>query len=298
MKLAFAAHDAGGAEVVSSWIQYCFEQPVHAIVEGPALRIFSHKLQSRIKIYSREEFAARIQDFDAVLTGTSWASDLEKQVHRWCKMNAVHSIAFLDHWTEYRQRFTLGNSYLIPDELWVSDRYALAIAQRDFPQTGIKMERNYYLAEILDRIRSCETKYEHNTSGEKILYCTEPTSVVAAKKTGDQNAYGYTEYTALDGMLAYLQDPHLNVQEFRIRPHPSESAEKYAYLKKRSLPFLISFSLNEDLAEDCAWADTIVGCDSMVLAVAALANKKAISAIPKGGRSLSIPFKEICRLFD
>lgn len=297
MKLAFAAHDAGGAEVVSSWIQYCYEQPVHAIVEGPALRIFSHKLQPRLKIYSRDEFAARIQDFDAVLTGTSWASDLEKQVHRWCKINAVHSIAFLDHWTEYRQRFTLGQSYLIPDEIWVSDRYALAIAQEEFRETIVKLRRNHYLAEITNRIQLCETKYARNLHGEKVLYCTEPTSVVAETKTGDANAYGYTEHTALKGMLDYLAESRYQVGEFRLRRHPSEDPSKYEYILRTPEPFPVSLSEEPDLAEDCAWADTIVGCDSMAMTVGVLAKRKVLCAIPKGGKQLSNPFPEIIRLF-
>ncbi len=297
MKIAFAAHDAGGAEIVSSWILNHYANSVHALLEGPALRIFERKLPGRIEHYSRDQFQATLAGADLILTGTSWASDLEKVVHQWCKTKGKRCAAFLDHWTEYRQRFTLADTSTIPEEIWVGDKYALQIAQVEFPGVLIKTERNYYLENLTQRIKAKSIEYAGDGQRERLLYCTEPTSRVAETKTGDPLAYGYTEHTALQNMLEYLKNSDYPVQEFRLRKHPSETSEKYAYILKYQYGFALSLSTEEDLAEDCAWANTVVGCDSMAMAVGVLAGKKVLCSIPQGGRQLTNPFPEIQKLF-
>lgn len=296
MKIGYAAHDAGGAEILSSWIANCYSDTVHAVLEGPARNIFSRKLGHRLANYPREDFLSTISSFDMVITGTSWASDLEKQAHRWCKSASVRSAAFLDHWTEYTRRFTLNDSVTLPDEIWVTDSYAEAIAGREFPEIPLRQQRNFYLEEITDQIRLKEKNYQKTHGVENILYCTEPTSVVARTKTGDPNAYGYTEHSALENMLAHLKSTNYPAGQFRLRKHPSESPEKYEYVLKKNFDFPVSLSITNDLAEDCAWADTIAGCDSMVMTIGVLANKKVFCCIPKGGRPLSNPYPQIQKL--
>lgn len=297
MKIGYAAHDAGGAELLSSWILNCYPQSVQAVLEGPAINIFSRKFGQRLQNYPRQDFMSMISDFDMVITGTSWASDLEKQTHHWCKSKSVRSVAFLDHWTEYTKRFMLEASVLLPDEIWVTDTYAYAIAQKEFPGVPLRQERNFYLEDMIDQIWLKEKQYNKVDKIENILYCTEPTSVVAKIKTGDPNAYGYTEHSALQNTLTFLRSTNYPVGRFRLRKHPSESPEKYEYLLDNTYDFPVELSANNDLAEDCAWADTIAACDSMVMTIGVLANKKVLCCIPKGGRPLSNPYPQIQKLF-
>ena len=46
------------------------------------------------------------------------------------------------------------------------------------------------------------------------------------------------------------------------------------------------------------WADWVVGCDSMALAIAVKAGKKVFSCIPAQGKALTIPFPQIIKLFQ
>ena len=77
----------------------------------------------------------------------------------------------------------------------------------------------------------------------------------------------------------------------RIRPSPSTSTPTSSPSTGWTL------SEGRTLAEDFAWADTVVGCDTMAMVVALAAGRRVVSAIPAGGRPLSLPFAEIERLF-
>jgi hypothetical protein len=70
-------HDAGGAEILSSFIarnQSYFKQVEYAL-EGPAIKIFKKKIGD-INIVNIEEAICRC---DVVMSGTSWRSSLELQ---------------------------------------------------------------------------------------------------------------------------------------------------------------------------------------------------------------------------
>ena len=41
-------------------------------------------------------------------------------------------IGLLDHWTLYKEGFTFKNRILLPDEIWVTNKKALKIAQKQF----------------------------------------------------------------------------------------------------------------------------------------------------------------------
>ena len=52
------------------------------------------------------------------------------------------------------------------------------------------------------------------------------------------------------------------------------------------------------LAEDILCSHIVVGCESMAMVVALLADKLVISCIPPGGRACQLPHKEILDLKD
>jgi hypothetical protein len=80
----------------------------------------------------------------------------------------------------------------------------------------------------------------------------------------------------------------------RLRTHPAEPPDKYA---AEIAEFGLELSAGRSLAQDLAWADTVVGCDTMAMAVALAAGRRVISVIPPGGRPLSLPFEGIERMF-
>src|SRR5579862_9075962 len=93
------AHDAGGSEVISSWVQNQSEGRYSFLLEGPAIEIFKRKVQFD-KNLNREEALTQLgrKEFDFVLTGSSWASDLERVFLTHSKRLQIRCGTFLDHW--------------------------------------------------------------------------------------------------------------------------------------------------------------------------------------------------------
>jgi hypothetical protein len=192
----------------------------------------------------------------------------------------VRSAVWLDHWVNYPVRFDV-----LPDELWVCDEPAARIAREQLPGPPVKVMGNPYVEDLAAEIRAHERP---RGPGERVLYVTEPTSRLAALVTGDPLGWGYDERGALRGYLERCSPATV-----RLRPHPSEPAEKYADVVAE---FGLQLS-SGTLAEDIAWARTVVGCDSMAMVVALAAGRRVVSVIPPGGKPLSLPFSEIRRLY-
>lgn len=291
------SHGAGGAEVISSWVKKHSEFRYNFLLEGPALKIFRRKIP-RIQFVTREFMHSNIQNFDLILTGTGWESDLEKIAIVLSRKHGIKVAAYLDHWTGYQERFILDNRMMLPDEIWVGDRYAYDLAKSTFPGCQVRLEPNLYFEELLDSIRNVTPHYE-DKKGIRILYVCEPTSIVAQKKYGDPRYWGYTEFEALDGYLEYAARLAKDIEKIRVRLHPSEQYGKYqAIINKYRETYEIEESWDRPLIEDCAWADWIVGCQSMAMVIGVLLKKPVFSCIPAGGKPMVLPFREIVSLFN
>jgi len=295
------SHDAGGAEVISSWVRKHPKNTYLFVLDGPAVPIFTRKL-GRPENYPYKKLDELVQKSNFVLTGTGWASNLEKMAIRLAKDRQVKSASFLDHWCNYRERFDLDGEQVLPDELWVGDAYAMELAREIFCGTPVRLIENPYLMDIRDEIDLLSEKHEKRDGGDggngciHILYICEPVSPHALIKSGRDDAFGYTEFEAMDLFVSHLHalvEPVGKIQ-VRLRPHPSEPPEKYArYTGKESGQLEIMISQGNTLVDDCAWSDLVVGMNSMALVVALAAGKKVFCCIPGHSRPVGLPHEGI-----
>lgn len=287
------AHDAGGAEVVSAWVRRRIggdEHEFEFLLEGPAVAIFERKLGPLARPGREDALArARAGQFDFVLTGSGWATDLERLAVRAARAAGVRSATYVDHWVRYPERFELGGERVLPDEVWAGDEHALALARRELPGADVRLVPNAYFDDVVAAIRA----HEDDAPGERILYVTEPTARAAQALTGDPLGYGYDELQALSGYLERVGPG----TRMRLRPHPAEEPGKYDELLARHA-VEVEVSRDRSLEEDVAWATHVVGCDSMAMAIGVVAGRRVMCAIPPGGRPLSLPFPEIERLYE
>lgn len=287
------SHDAGGAEVVSSWVRRHSEYQFEFCLGGPAVEIFQKKIV-KLENQPYAYLAQFIQKSDWVLTGTSWASDLEKKAIRTAKQLGVSTVSFLDHWTNYPQRFEYNRQTCLPDEIWVGDEDALNIAQNYFSKEKLRLVPNPYFQDIKDELKIRKTP-PRKTRKTRILYVCEPIEEHSIRKYGYPLHWGYTEYDAMRFFLTRLPEiiPLKEVKFVRVQKHPSELQDKYDNILKeyQTIPFLKSEG--HTLIENCVWADWVVGCESMALVVGLLAEKKVYSCIPPGGKPCCLPHGEI-----
>jgi len=293
--LVVAAHDAGGAEVVSSWIRRHWNNDVHLFAEGPAEAIFARKLPN-LACKPRRLMAQHIRGSQSLLTGTSWGSDIELDAITAAKSCGIRSVAFVDHWVNYPLRFSGKGPLILPDQIWVGDPYALIEAKRHFPEEIIYLEPNPYFADIQDEFSKLPNA-QIQDGRLRILYVAEPIAEHFGQPDYRHLHPGYDEFDALRnflGRISATKSPELLI---RFRRHPSELAAKYDSVLREFSSIGLHYSAGTTLVEDCAWADWVVGCESMALVIGLLAGKRAFTCIPARGRPCQLPQQNI-QVFD
>ena len=285
MKVGICCHDAGAAEIISSYIKQKNIAPLYCL-SGPAIKVFERKI-GRIDNMLLTDI---VKNSNWLLCGTSWKSDLEWNIIKEAKKQQKKVIVFLDHWVNYRERFIRNNEECLPDEIWVGDHYAERIAKDNFSNLKIKLIENPYLLDIkkqLSRLGKIRVR------GNSVLYVCEPIREHAYFKHGDEHYWGYTEEEALRFFLTSIDEMFTAKKSIIIRPHPSECLNKYDWVFDEFNHKDIKIDNKKTLLEQIFDSDIVVGCETMAMVVAILAEKEVISSIPPGGRACVLPYKEI-----
>jgi hypothetical protein len=284
--IAVVCHDAGGAEVVSSYIVRSGLKCV-CVLDGPAVAIFERKL-AHPRVATMVE-AVRAAEW--VLTGSSWESDLELGALRLARSAHKHSVTFLDHWVNFRERFVRSGVATLPDEIWVGDPDALEIARVALPGMPVCVVENPYLLDLVHELEQETPARRLNVEdGVTILFLSEPVRQHALRQHGDERFWGYVEEDALRNFLdhAVRLARHERIARIVIRPHPSERPGKYDHIAgDYDLPIVIGGGTT--LAADIAASDVVVGCNSMAMVVALAAGKRVVCCIPPDGRPCVLP---------
>jgi hypothetical protein len=294
--LLIVAYDAGGAELIAAWARRHFVEEYCYVAEGPARRVFA---SAPALMLDRTDALARLAEFRTVLTGSSWGSDLEKIFVERAAALGIRSVTYLDHWTDYRERFTSAGRLRLPSEIWVADEHAEGIARAEFPGHPVRIAGNCYLEEIAAQVKARSDPANDRTARKRVLFVSEPLADAAARKYGDPNHFGYTELEALGTFLQHARRHWAReIEAIRIRRHPSEPRGKFDSFVDAAGPLPVSECGEAPLADDCGWADWIVGCQSMAMVVGLLAGKQVYSAIPADGQPCAIPYPGIVPLFQ
>lgn len=280
--VALVAHDAGGAEILSSWARRS-DQHCLLVAEGPAKAIFARKCPNLVPRSLDEAVAAA----DWLLCGSGWQASLERDAIRAGRRAGKYTVTFLDHWVNYAQRFEDGDQLILPDEIRVGDEDALRIAQGTFPGQQVILETNPYLLDLEEEIDSVSSQIGTASQGT-ILYVCEPVAEHALRTYGDARYFGYTEHDALAFFLDNVGMLDDGTRTIVIRPHPAEEAGKYVPAIERSGRVVVLGGSDTLLRETLA-ADIVVGCESMAMIVGLLAGKRVVCSIPPGGRPCQLP---------
>ncbi|MDB9907241.1 hypothetical protein OAD36_04745 [Gammaproteobacteria bacterium] len=289
-KIGIVCHDAGGSEILSHWIADSSGHSFLHCLSGPAETIFKKNLG-----WSNSVSISQLADeCDWLLCGTSWKSELETSAIKKFKIRGKKTIAFLDHWVNYEERFRHGNDQVLPDEIWVGDEYAKNIAVRCFSNIPVFLKNNPYFTKIEQDFAFDDNDLE---SKNVVLYVCEPIKEHALLQEGNERHWGYTEEDALEYFLDNISYIKKEIESVVIRPHPSERLDKYNWALDRT-NLSITIGGQRTLAQEISTSSIVIGCESMAMVVGLLAGKKIISSIPPGGRECQLPHKEILALKD
>lgn len=290
--VAVVCHDAGAANLVFAWLSewaavgLLNQHEIRLLLQGPAEKAWQLESVPLLQIQSRTELSSAVAGCQSVLTGTGWASSLEHDARQLAATLHIPSIAVIDHWVNYTQRFERDGVVALPNQIWVSDGYAVEMATKLFKDIPIVELPNTYLKNLVKSI-SPVTEDCNN-----LLYVLEPI----------RNDWGRGrpgEFQALDFFVNSLemvvgQEPvHIT-----LRPHPSDPPDKYNDWLKAHSSLDIALDSRNGLNEAISQARWVVGAETFAMVVASAAGRKTYSSLPPWANRCSLPISDIIHLRD
>ena len=288
--LAIVLHDAGAANLVIGWLKSGPMPDVRVHVDGPAELLWRKAFPRIAPVALSHALTGSV----ALVCGTGWASVLEHKAMLEARSLGMPVFATVDHWVNYRQRFVRNRVAILPDEVWVSDHYAVIEARKQLPEVGVREFENSYLQEQVSAVRALSSISKDDLGATKVLYALEP---IRQLWTTEDVRPG--EFQALDYFLSKLSVLGLDgTCEIRLRPHPSDPASKYDEWIAGAKAAHVCLAPDESIAEAVAWADIVAGCESFVLIIGIETGRKVVSTLPPWANKIRLPHEGILRLSE
>ncbi|MBN3905786.1 MAG: hypothetical protein HWQ35_04140 [Nostoc sp. NMS1] len=265
MKIIAIAHDPGGANAVAATVAALRETgtEVEAYAKGPAIRQFQRLGVACTSISEEHQTLFVRLTGDILLTGTSQYDEFERDAIFWARQEYIPSIAVIDYWANYRQRFQPINNPntepTFPDIIAAIDEVCKAGMLADgIPEKRIRVVGQPYFAWLIARQKSRKSIFKPI---ENILFASQPNA---------------NEIEILRILIKVLTD-YKPLKKLLIRFHPrqGECHASLDLLAQSVLPFAIDESV-DTLATLCN-QDIILGITSIILIEAALMGIPAVS---------------------
>ena len=256
-KILVVSHDAGGAEIISSFIKINNLKCSYKL-SGPAIKIFKSKIKKIPKLKNKS-------NINLIVTGTSVNNLSEINSIKYAKLKKIHSISFLDHWVNYKNRFIRNKKMTLPDEIILGDRIAFNIAKKEFNNKKVKLrlKTNEYLKNL--------QKFKNNKSDNKIIYLSSNMDSINYKCSDK-----YILLKSISKISKFLTKKKIN--EIIIR--------------QRNIK--VSIDKSKNLSKTLSKAKYVFGHETMGLVVAKLLKKYTFNLKIKGIKT-TIPPKFISK---
>ncbi len=285
LKIAIFAHDAGGSDLLLELLKaslHVGKFKVFCTDNSPC-----HLLMKNKKVTNQQEIIEPNKKFifskldlfkpDIILYSTGWQNHFEYHFLDYARKNSLPSVAFLDNWTNFRERFGYPDvawQKNFPDFIATHDKHSQEGASNQGLKNTITI-KNYSLEKKLNEYKYLVKKED------TLLFLSEPTAKVAKKTYGDSNYWGFDEKDTFKAILQYQEK--FTCSKIVVRLHPSDESKVYKEIDPN-----INISSNS-LLKDISDAKIVIGLDTSVLRLAFLLGKKVISFMPSIKRDFHVP---------
>ena len=259
------SHDAGGANVLHSFLQAHNLIPSLLLTKGPAAQIFETLQLDKEKNLDKKG--------EVVLASTGWQTDFEIKHINSAVNSGKRVIVFLDHWTNYASRLKFNSEVVPVSEIVTFDQEAKSLASSIFMNSTIYRFDNYYLQE--QAVLVANLKKKSNEYLYDFLFIGEPIRDL-----------GYTEEEAFKYFISKVKRSDSISPTIAIRRHPSQTREKYVRMLSGFEGYPVHVTENTSLHEDLSNSKAVVGCNSMVLELSKICQIPTYSAVPEPFYSL------------
>ncbi len=259
-KIIVFSHDAGGAQILSSYLYLNNIKKVFGICEGPAKKIFKEK---KITV-KKKNFKNLINSRANFYTTTSWNSNIEKNAIRSLLLKKQKFITFIDHWENYKKRFYKN---YIPNNIWSFDKTSYNKCKIIFKKKNIFLKKNFFHFYALKKISKYKKPKNYRLN---YLYLTEPLSEL--KKKFYKKKSNFPELKSLVFFLKKIKNKNIKIT---IRVHPNDKISKYKKIHKKFKNLNIKFDNQTNIFKQLAQNFNVVSYKSSIMLLA-LKNKNNV----------------------
>lgn len=275
--LIFCSHDAGGAELLSSFI-VANKLTGKFLLSGPAIKIFQSK-----NLPIKENQISSLKVETSILFSSTGTTDFEYSNMSFARQLDAKVFVILDHWVNYTERFQRKGKEVSPDLILVADEYAFDLAKRKFPINKIVLTNNYFLEDIKRDFLSLDVK---TIEYDYVFMCesqSKDSTIESAWESYNMHGMGYF----FDHLISLGE----NNSRILVRPHPSDTDKDYMSITPKSFSS-VTISSKQNLLEVLRISNVVVGCNSMALVIADAVGKTVFTAV-KDLNKCYLPIKSI-----
>jgi len=275
--------DPGGAKPILALV-YLNRIKNYKLISDRHYDFFSD-FNLNVEAYELEKEYSIINEYkpDYIFTATSYTSNIElKFISEGNKLN-LKTYSFVDHYTNFNDRFNLKDKYIFPDEIFVTDQRALILAKKAGlnKNSKIKISGNFYHEYLIKwKPRISKNNFFKNIGIDHnktiILFAPDPLS-----NLNEENIFSFDETDIWEDISKALDLIEVANFSFLLKLHPNQSISN---LSKCMIEFPISNSViinSTDLNSLIYHSDIIIGMFSSLLVEASLFEKKILRHIPK-----------------
>lgn len=280
--MAIVCHDAGAANIIIAHLLNTARNDWRAFMRGPAEKLWQSAYPGVALCNTLDSV---LEGVELLVTGTGWGSDIEHEARRMARARGIRSVAVIDHWVNYPERFVRHGETVWPDEFWVTDDYAMEIAKHAFPGQAVFQVPNRY---VESQLRTIEQVRDECTP--ELLYVLEP--IRSDWGRGMQGEFQALDYFVSN--LARLGLPPDTV--IRLRPHPSDTSGKYNDWIAGHPTLNMQLDDTISIAQSLGRASWVAGCESFALVLALMAGRKVFCTLPPWAPASRLPHRGLIHI--
>ncbi|MBK8505404.1 MAG: hypothetical protein IPL46_26315 [Saprospiraceae bacterium] len=287
--IAIVSRQAGTANALKPVISHLLDEGYHLtlLAYSKSALCWQESRFSFIEIDSFKKAKKYLDESEPslLLTGTSLEVEDDAAFWQWASSSQIPSIAFVDSWVNYWQRFTIGDRHFnyLPDHIAVTDTLMKQrMIESGCPEGIIRITGNP-LFDHLTNTRKIWEADKPDVDRLQVIFISEGWFDYYQENVGEQ--VGYTEFTVLTSLLEYLSDYQRKQGEpidIRIKLHPREESGKYRHLieqYQRSGLDIIELAGSSSY-DSLLSSHLVVGMQSILLYENALMGKQSVSLQP------------------
>lgn len=294
-----AAQEAGGANVLVPVLQEIERRgsKVQTIASAEAIEVFSREGIAHKALLPRKKekdgmptLSALFSEWapDVLLLGTARGPSLDKQLLRVALAQGVPSVAVVDNWSNYRERFTdsVSGRLTLPTRIAVMDRSAFTQAVKDgLPEDRLVITGQPYLDSLATHLQDPDLQAQAKALREEWLQDSSPENntrilLFASELVSEEEELPQQALERLATAVQRLERSKGLSLKIVLKLHPEEPKGSFSFG-----PLASSRSLRIVEGKEPAWpcilaADLVVGIVSIFLVEAAVAGKPVVSVQP------------------